>query len=233
MTRKALPLLTALAFSCLTLFARAQPGQFSVYGQITVDQLSGIRSSPVLQTLSPLPCAGGALSTQTNPCTEYNNSVHPIGFTGGVSYVFKTIGPATLSADLRGVIESDKRGAQTQSVGDGTRIYSGLGGVRATFKMPKRLFLPFAEIAAGYARSNYGVLTSAQLSTSTTFPGIPTQNNLEYHAYAGLDLRLTPLADFRLFEAGYGALQEMGTFSHTYPIYSISTGVVFHFPPRD
>jgi len=233
MTRKALPLLAALAFSCLTLVARAQPGQFSAYGQITVDQLSAIKSSPVLQTLSPLPCTGSTVSTQSSPCTQYNNSVHPIGFTGGVSYVVKTIGPATLAADVRGVIESDKRGAQTLADGSGTRIYSGLGGIRATFRTPKRLFLPFAEIAAGYARSNYGVLTNAQVSTSTTRPGIPTQNNLEYHAYAGLDLRLTPLADFRFFEIGYGALQEMGAFSHTYPMYSISTGVVFHFPPRD
>jgi hypothetical protein len=234
MTRKALPLLTALAFSCLTLFAHAQTGQFSAYGMITVDQLSGIKSSPVLQTLSPLPCSGSTVSTQSAPCTQYNNSVHPIGFTGGVSYAFKTFGPATLSADLRGSIESDKRGAQTLSDGSGVRIYSGLGGIRATFKMPKRLFLPFAEVAAGYARSNYGVLTSAQITNNTsTFPGIPTQNNLEYHAYAGLDLRVTPLADFRFFEVGYGALQEMGSFSHTYPMYSISTGVVFHIPPRD
>ena len=234
MTRKALPLLTALAFSCLTAFARAQTGQFSIYGEITVDQLSGIKSSPLLQTLSPLPCSGSTVSTQASPCTQYNNSVHPIGFTGGVSYVFKTIGPAMLTADIRGVVESDKRGAQTLSDGSGVRIYSGLGGIRATFKTPKRLFLPYAEVAAGYARSNYGVLTDAQITNSTsTFPGVPTQNNLEYHAYAGLDLRITPLVDFRFFEAGYGALQEMGTFSHTYPIYSISTGVVFHFPPRD
>jgi len=233
MTRKALPLLAALAFSCLTLVARAQPGQFSAYGQITVDQLSAIKSSPVLQTLSPLPCTGSTVSTQSSPCTQYNNSVHPIGFTGGVSYVVKTIGPATLAADVRGVIESDKRGAQTLADGSGTRIYSGLGGIRASFKTPYHLILPYVQASAGYARSNYGVLTDSQLSTNTTFPGIPTQGNLEYHAFAGLDLRLTPLADFRVFELGYGALQALGTYSHSYPLYSISAGVVFHIPPRD
>jgi hypothetical protein len=233
MTRKALPLLTALAFSCLTVFAHAQTGQFSVYGEITVEQLSGIKSSPVLQIFSPPPCTGNTVNTQTTPCTQFNNSVHPIGFTAGASYVFKTIGSTMLSADIRGVVESDKRGAQTLSVGSGTRIYSGLGGIRATFKTPKRYLLPFAELAVGYGRSNYGILTNAQISSNPTFPGIPTQNNLEYHAYAGLDLRITSLADFRFFELGYGALQAMGTYSHTYPIYSISTGVVFHIPPRD
>ncbi len=238
MTRKALPLLTALVFVCLTHFAQGQTGQFTLYGMVTVDQLSGIKSSPVLQTLSPLPCAAGTVSTQTLACTAYNNSVHPIGFTGGATYSFMHLGPALLSVDLRGIIESDKRGAQTNAVGSGTRIYSGLGGLRASFKTPIRMLNPYVQASAGYARSNYGVLTSVvsngtTFSSNPNFPGVPTQGNLEYHAFAGLDLRLTPLIDFRLGELGYGALQSFGTYSHTYPIYSVSSGIVFHIPPRD
>jgi len=199
----------------------------------TVDQLSGVQSSPLLPTLSPAPCASGAVSTTTTPCTAWNNSVHPIGFTGGATYTFKVLGPATLAADLRGVVESDKRGAQTHSDGSGTRIYSGLAGIRASFHTPIKLFLPYVEGAFGYARSNYGILTNNLVSTSPLYPGVRTQSNLEYHAYGGLDIRISPLVDFRLVEGGIGALQALGTYGHTYPIYSVSTGVVFHIPPRD
>ena len=230
MTRKALPLVAALAFACFNLPAHAQ---YTVYGMVTVQQLSGIQSSPVLKTLSPLPCAGGTVPSNSNACTEYNDSVHPIGFTVGVTYEFKTIGPATLSADVRGVLESDRRGAPTLSDGPGTRLYSGLGGVRASFRTPIHILAPYLQASAGYGRSNYGVLTNAQLSANPSLPGVPTQNNLEYHAFAGIDLRLTPLLDFRVAELGYGGLQALGNYSHSYPLYSVSTGVVFHIPPRD
>src|SRR5580698_435880 len=120
--------LAALAFA-LPAFTSAAQAQFSAYADVTVEQLSGIRSSPVLQVLSPLPCTG----TTTTNCTAYNNSVHPIGFTGGASYDWKTFGPATIGFDLRGIVESDKRGAQTTATGAGARIYSGLGGIRASF----------------------------------------------------------------------------------------------------
>ncbi len=212
-------------------FSPEAQAQFSVYADLTVEQLSGIRSSSVLQTLTPPPCTGSA----TTNCTAYNNSVHPIGLTAGGSYDWKTVGPAVIGFDLRAIIESDRRGAQTNAVGSGTRIYSGLGGVKATFNTPFRSLNlhPYVEGAVGYARSNYGVLTNAMVTNgSPTLPGIPTQNNLEYHGYVGVDLRFLPVADWRVFEAGYGGLQEFGNYSHTYPLYSISTGIVFHIPPR-
>jgi len=217
-----------LAVLALALPLSTAHAQFSAYADVTVEQLSGIKSSPVLQTLSPLPCTGSA----TTNCTAYNNSVHPIGFTGGASYDWKTFGPATIGFDLRGIVESDRRGAQTNATGSGARIYSGLGGIRASFATPIKPLRPFVQGSFGYARSNYGVLTNAQVSSNPLFPGIPTQNNLEYHVYAGMDLRFLPVADWRVFEAGYGALQEIGNFSHNYPLYSISTGIVFHIPPR-
>jgi len=215
----------ALAFAALSSPAKAQ---FSVYADVTVEQLSGIKSSPVLQVLSPAPCTG----TTTTNCTAYNNSVHPIGFTGGGSYDWKTYGPATIGFDLRGIVESDKRGAETNATGSGARIYSALGGVKASFNTPVKYIRPYVQGSAGYARSNYGVLTNAMVSSNPAFSGIPTQNNLEYHAYAGMDLHITSVVDWRVFEAGYGALNSFGAYAHTYPIYSISSGIVFHIPPR-
>jgi hypothetical protein len=224
MIRKALFLLAALSFASLSYSAQAQ---FSVYGDVTLEHMTGIQSSPVLQTLSPPPCSGTSTNT-TTLCTTYNDSVNPIGFTGGASYDFKTLGSVTLGADVRGIVESDHRGAGANSEGPGTRIYSGLGGVKASFRTRFDFLTPYVEGAAGYARSNYGVSNSA----NPVYPGISTKNNLEYHVYAGLDLRALSWADWRVVELGYGGLQAFGTYSHSYPIYSLSTGVVFHIPPR-
>ena len=212
----------------LSAFSSTAYAQFSVYGMFTVDRMSDISSSPLLKTLSPLPCTS---TSTTTLCTAYNDHVNPLGFTGGVSYDFKTFGPVTLAADLRGSVASSHHGAQTYSEGSGAHIYSALGGVNASFNTPLKSLRPYVQGSVGYARSNYGVLTNAMVS-STIFPGIATQNNIEYHVYAGMDLRFLPYADWRIAEVGYGAAQSMGNYSHTYPLYSISTGIVFHFPPR-
>ena len=223
----------AVLFVALAAFSQTAHAQFSVYGEFTVDRLSNIVSSPVLNTLSPGPCAGTQASPSTS-CTSYNNSVNPLGFTGGVSYDIKTFGPATLAIDLRGAESNAKHGAQTFSEGTGAHIYSVLGGAHVSFRTFKPYLNPYVQGSIGYARTNYGVLTNAGATASgnTVFPGIATQNALEYHGYAGLDLRFLPYAAWRVFEVGYGAVQANGNYSHNYPIYSISTGVVLHFPTR-
>ena len=226
MIRKALFLLPVLALAAASAHA-----QFSVYGTVTLDHLTGINTSPVLNTLTPGPCT----STVTTNCTSYRSDVNPIGFTGGVSYDVKQVGPALLTADVRGIVENNHQGAQTSAQGAGTHIYSVLGGVKASFSTPLSYLRPYVEGAVGYARSNYGVLTNAGTTNAAgnpILPGVSTQGNLEYHVFAGADLRVLPIADWRVVELGYGALNEIGNYSHTYPLYSVSSGVVFHFPPR-
>ena len=220
----------ALALSASSATAHAQ---FSAYGMFTVNRMTGINSSPILQTLSPLPCTG----SNTTNCTSYTDRVNPLGFTGGVFYDFKTLGIVTLGVDLRGGVASAKHGAQTYANGTGAHIYDALGGIRATFHTPYKLLAPYVQGSVGYARSDFGVLTDA-LYNGTSFPanpiypGIPTQNGIEYQGTAGLDLRVLPWADWRVTELNYGAIQTSGTFSHSYPLYSVSTGIVFHIPPR-
>jgi len=199
----------ALAFTALSSAAHAQA---AIYGQFTVDRLSGIQSSPIL-------AAGVA----------YNDSVNPLGFTGGAFYDFKSFGPFRLGVDLRGSTVNTHRGAQANSDGSGSHIYSGLGGVRLSFHTPIKYIKPYVEGAAGIGRSNYGVLTNSSTSKYVT-PGVQLISNLEYHGYAGVDLPFAPFADWRVFEVGYGALNSFGNAAHTYPIMSISTGVVIHFP---
>ena len=230
MIRKALPLLAVLSLAPLAPLAHAQ---LSVYGDVNVTHMTGISSSPVLQTLSPPPCTG---SLTTN-CTSYRDSVNPVGFTGGASFDFKHYDRFTLGADARGIVNTGHQGAQSDFDGAGTRLYGAMGGIKVGFNTPILYIHPFVEGAFGYARSNFGVLTNAQHNGST-FPattvgtGIPTQNGLMYNVFAGTDLHALPWADWRVFELGYGAVHTGGTYGHNYPLYSISTGVVFHIPPR-
>jgi hypothetical protein len=221
MIRKSLCL---LAVTTLVLFANASlaHGQVAVYGTVTLKDLGGIQSSPVLSYVS-------SSTSSTTIATTYHNTVDPLGFTGGAYYDFKNIGPIRLGVDLRGSIVSTKRGAQTNFQGPGSHIYSGLGGVRAVFPSPIKIVKPYAQLSGGYARSNYGVLTNAQ-TTTTVFPGIPTQSSLEYHVFAGADIHILPIADFRIVELGFGGLESFGNYAHNYPIRSISSGFVLHFP---
>lgn len=201
-----------LVLFALALLSSAARGQAGIYATFTVDRLSGIQSSPILP-------AGVA----------YNNSVDPLGFTGGIYYDFKTLGPVRLGVDLRGSSINTNRGAQVTSDGAGTHISSGLGGVRLSFHTPVKYIRPYVEGAAGIGRSNYGVLNNSSISNYVT-PGVQTISNLEYHGYAGVDLPFASFVDWRVFEVGYGALNSFGSAAHTYPIMSISSGIVFHFP---
>ena len=199
----------ALALAALPSIAHAQAGAYALF---TTDRLSGIKSSPILPT-----------------GVSYNDSVAPLGFTGGAYYDFKSFGPVRLGVDLRGSTTNTKRGAQTNSDGAGAHIYSALGGVRLSFHTPIKYIKPYVEGAAGLGRTNYGVLTNASTSNYVT-PGVQTVSNLEYHGYAGIDLPFASFASWRVFEAGYGALTSTGNAAHTYPIMSISTGIVLHLP---
>ena len=198
--------------SALAAFTSAAHAQGGVYATFTVERLSGIQSSPILP-----------------PGVAYNDSVNPLGFTGGAFFDFKSIGPVRLGLDVRGSSINTLRGAQVSSNGPGTHIFSGLGGVRLSFHTPIKYIHPYVEGAAGIGRSNYGVLTNSSLNSYVT-PGVQTVSNLEYHGYAGVDVPFAPFADWRMFEVGYGALNSFGNAAHTYPIMSISSGIVFHLP---
>lgn len=202
MVRKSVVVFAAVLSLAVSVSAHAQ---FGAYGTVTVEQVGGLKSSPV-----------------TVPGTTYDNTVAPIGGTGGVFYDFKTFGIVRLGADVRGSIESSKRGAETSSDGGGARLESGLAGVRAVFHTKYSALQPYLEGAAGIGRSNYGILLPTAASKGLT-------NNFQYNVFGGLDLKLLPMMDFRAFELGYGGLNPFGTDSHNYPLKSISSGVVFHF----
>lgn len=211
MIRKALLLLAPLA---LAVSAHAQ---FAAYGTFTATSLGGIQGSPAAiqpPTTSPL-----------YPII-YRTSVDPIGGTGGIFYDFKTFGPVRLGVDLRGSILTQKQGAELGSQGAGIRIDSGLAGVRLSFHPRYQWMKPYLQGSAGIGRTNYGTLGPG--SPNTTGAGLV--NNFEYHVYGGVDIKVFSVMDFRLAEFGYGGLDPFGTNAHNYPLRSVSSGVVFHFP---
>ncbi len=201
--RKALLLLAVATF--ITATAQAQ---FGVYGTFTANKLSNIKSSPLA----------------TNP-GAINNDVSPLGGTGGVYYDFLKLGHVVkLGADLRGTITTTKRGAYTNANGGGTRINSGLIGLRAVFNAPvmHHVLRPYIQGSAGIGSTNYGLLYGGN--------GVELHSNFEYMGFAGVDIPLLPYMDFRIVEVGIGGLNPFGNNSHNYPLQSVSSGVVFHLP---
>jgi hypothetical protein len=205
--RKALLLLAAVAVA-IPVSSHAQVG---VYGMFTVDRLSNIVSSPL-----PLNSTASTFARK--------DTVDPLGGTGGVYYDFLKLGPVKLGADLRGSILSTKRGAYINFNGPGARIYSVLGGVRASFHTPVKSLKPYIQGSVGLGRSDYG------LSNTTSTGQVVLYNNFEYEGLAGLDIKLLPVLDWRVAEFGYGGLDPFGTNSHNYPIKQVSMGFVFHLP---
>jgi hypothetical protein len=202
MIRKVLPLLAAIAF------AASAHAQLGVYGSVTLNNLTG-------QSGSPAAPASYTAGSQAFPLTY--QGVNPIGGTGGIYYDFKSFGPVRIGADVRGVVTNAKRGAETQFQGTGVHIGSILGGARFVFSVPIVPLRAYLEPAVGLGRSDFGIQSQRV-------------NSLEYHLFAGADLKVLPVLDWRVVELGYGGLDSLGTNSHNYPLKSISTGLVLHLP---
>lgn len=203
------------ASAVATLATPAARAQAAVYGTFTVNQLSGIKNSPAVNAS----CSGFSAFL----CPRYNNSVNLLGGTFGGYYDFFNLGPVKLGVDARGTLSTTKRGAQTLSNATGARLYSGLGGVRAVFHTRFVPIRPYIQGSAGFARTDYGVPNTSSGKISLT-------NNFQYMGYAGVDITLLPIMDFRLVEFGYGGINPFGNASHNYPVKTVSSGIVFHLP---
>ncbi len=217
-------------------FTTIAHAQFGIYGTVSVNRLSGQQGSPYAPQNSDPNCVQ---SSTALPECRVNNSVDPLGGGGGIYYDFKTFGPVRIGADVRGSITDSKQGAYSLYRGGGTRIYSTLGGVRASFHTPFIFLKPYIQGSAGLARSDYGLYTNTSINnfgptsvsgSNATVLGVVLHNNLQFEGFAGVDLKVLPIMDFRVVELGYGAITSFGTNGHTYPIGTLSTGVVFHLP---
>ncbi|HEU5342559.1 hypothetical protein [Edaphobacter sp.] len=212
-----------LAAAALATFAASTAhAQAAVYGTFTVNQLSGIKNSPAIPPCNP---------SIVLFCPTYNDSVNLLGGTFGGYYDFLNLGHVKLGVDARGTLSTTTRGAETYANGTGGRLYSGLGGLRAVFHTRWVPIRPYLQASAGVARTDYGINNNSAINLVDNPSGkIGLTTNFQYMGYAGVDITLLPVMDFRLVEFGYGAINPFGTGRHNYPVKSVSSGIVFHLP---
>ena len=73
-------------------------------------------------------------------------------------------------------------------------------------------------------------LPLAAYHVSGEYAMIKAAETRKYEGFAGLDIKLLPILDWRVAEFGYGGLDPFGTYSHNYPIKQVSMGFVLHLP---
>jgi hypothetical protein len=145
-------------------------------------------------------------------CASNDGTVRSFGGTFGALYDFKSYGPVRLGVDLRGGVQNSNKSASNY-IGstDVDRHYFFLGGVRGSVATPIKILRPYAQISAGFARTNDELTTNYQ-------------NYTQVQGFVGLDVSLLPMLDLRAIE--FGAGEVFGPSSHS--IQSIGAGLVFH-----
>lgn len=127
-----------------------------------------------------------------------------VGGTFGIYDDFIHAGPVHLGLDARGNILHSKN----------HKLDSGLGGLRVDFRAPLVPLRPYVQGSVGIGSTNFG-------------GGNVTSKGLMYQFLGGIDLSILPHIDWRVVEAGGGALRINGK---NYPIATISTGIVVRLP---
>lgn len=174
-------------------------GQIGAYGVITGERMTGF-----------------TCQDPQGICSSSGGVVRPYGAIFGGYYDFRSLGPVRLGVDLRGTVLNSNKSATTYSSSvDQIRHYAGLGGLRGEFKTPFRWLRPYAQISAGYMRSNAAEVNPRNYDNFTQVEG-----------FGGVDIPLVPWMDIRAIELGAGAA--FGPSTHS--IQSIGAGVVFHSP---
>jgi len=219
-------------------FAGSARAQLGVYGMYSGERFTGI-----------------TCPTYAAPCGTNNGTVRPYGATLGAFYDFMNVGPVRLGVDLRGdLLRADKRADSSAGGTDVLRQYATLGGLRGTFRTPKRWLRPYAEITGGYTRNNDVGQYTFTTTTSTapvTLSYNPTvnKNYALVKAFVGVDIAIFPFLDLRPIELGEGEAFGSAVYSqsvtsngstttttsttsgpNTHGNQSISAGIVFHLP---
>ena len=168
---------------------------------MTVEHITGVRC---LQTV----------------CGSSNGTISPVGGTAGVFYDFRQIGPVRLGADVRVSSTLGNKNAATYFNTAKPRIFSALGGIRASFRTPFPRLRPYVQGSVGLARSNLNLPEDSS-------GRVQYHAGVQYRGFAGADLAILPVMDFRVVELGIGGIRNNG---NTNLVESISTGLVFHLP---
>jgi hypothetical protein len=193
-----------LGLLCLGVSVRAH-AQIGVYGMYSVDHISDIHCYAVAPQV----------------CSAANGAVNPTGGMGGIYYGWKTFGLVRLGADVRGGVQHANKSASSSAGGtNSTNDNYALGGVRAEVKTPIFWLKPYAEVLAGWGRTDAAEPTHA------------FDNYIQYQGLAGVDVRLLPVLDLRPVEVGIGEMNRTGNGQgpSSLNVRTLGAGVVLHLP---
>jgi len=205
--------LGAAVFFGLAASARAQVG---IYGMYTGTEMTGV------QCLS------------TSACSSPNGDVRPWCGFGGAYWDFKSLGPIRLGVDLRaGALHSNRSASSSAGGGNITGAQTFLGGLRGSIHTPISWLSPYAQVSAGYTRSDVTEPIVTTLATSGN-PTIPRTYDgfVQYEGFVGADVHVFPFLDVRPIELGIGNMNRVGTGgqgSTSIGLLSIGAGVVVRF----
>ena len=215
----------------------AAHAQLGVYGMYSVNQNTGVQCL----ALSPNNCSNGTAGRTFVSATSYaapsTGHVNPQGLSGGAYYDFKTYGPVRFGVDLRGGAEHSNKSAASSSGGtNSTSASYFLVGVRGSIHTPISWVKPYAQVSAGYARSNVTEPSNQAVSPATSaVPPRYYDDFVQYEGFVGVDVRVLPIIDLRAVELGIGNMNRLGSGSSSdggssVGVRSLGAGIVFHLP---
>lgn len=220
-----------LGVACLGLgSAVAAHAQLGIYGTYSASRLSGIDC----YSAAPVKCTSGAAGAVFDATTgKYvptaKGDVNPSGVQGGVYYDFKSYGPVRLGVDLRGGVQRSNKSAVSSGGGQNyTTSDVVLTGVRGSFRTRYTFLSPYAEVLAGYARSNATEPCNASDPNVLICPFQTYDSFVQYEGFVGVDIHVFPFLDLRPVELGIGNMNRIGsgTGDGSVGVKTIAAGIV-------
>jgi hypothetical protein len=206
------------------------PAQVGVYGMYSGEHLSNIQCFSPASVSCSNGSAGGAVvgGVQQGGAT---GSINPSGFSGGIYYDFRNVGPVRLGLDVRGGQgHSNKSAAWSAGEKNATEEYMVLAGVRGSMKTKYSWLTPYAEVLGGWTRSD--ATEPCTLNSFGLCTVVPFDNFVRYEAVGGADIHLSSILDLRLVELGIGNMNRIGsgTGQSSVGVFSVGAGIVLHLP---
>jgi hypothetical protein len=190
----------ALLLAPAALAPVAQSQIISIYGTVSPAHLTNV--------------AAGVVTTSAGYQEEYAN-YWASSYGGGVTFGALSLGPLRVGFDARGGTKPGSNGADLV-----------LGGLKVGIKLPVIALKPYIQGSVGYLGTRTPNNTTGAASGS-----VLSNNYLAYEVLGGVDFPVIHFLDFRLIEIGGGQGIYIGTTGgvSNATIFTLSTGVVFHF----
>ena len=150
--------------------------------------------------------ANTRISNSPTGTAGVTNSFWTSGIGGGVTVNMIPFGPVRVGLDMRGSTRPGTNGTDTA-----------MGGLKLGFHPPLLRIKPYVQASGGY------IATRTQAVAENHYAG--------WEILGGVDFPIAPFFDFRAIELGGGSARRVGSGSgqHDISLFTVNTGLVFHF----